>query len=179
MTDYRHALEVAVDAARAAGELLRADLHRPGGPRGGGTHAEADDEAEAVIRRRLLEGCAWGYLGEETGHAPPPEGEAHYWLVDPNDGTRRYLQGFRGSAVSIAAIHEGRPVLGVVYAFAYPDDEGDLLAWAEGCGPVTRNGQPCTTVLTGRSLEPGSYVLVSPDADAIPGVYLRCVAPAR
>jgi ADP-ribosylglycohydrolase/fructose-1,6-bisphosphatase/inositol monophosphatase family enzyme len=179
MTDYRHALEVAVDAARSAGELLRADLHRPGGPRGSGSHADADDEAEALIRRRLLEGCAWGYLGEETGHAPPPEGETHYWLVDPNDGTKRYLQGFRGSAVSIAAIHEGRPVLGVVYAFAYPDHQGDLLAWAEGCGPVTRNGRPCSIVLTGAALEPGSYVLVSPDADAIPGVYLRCVAPAR
>jgi uncharacterized protein with PIN domain len=29
-----------------------------------------------------------------------------------------------------------------VYAFAAPDDNGDLFAWAEGCGPIERNGQP-------------------------------------
>lgn len=30
--DHRHALDVAVDAARAAGDILRRDLHRPEGP---------------------------------------------------------------------------------------------------------------------------------------------------
>ena len=64
------------------------------------------------------------------------------WLVDPNDGTRDYLVGRRGSAVSIGLVHEGRPVLGVVFAFAYPDDEGDLFAWAEGCGPAAPQ-RPC------------------------------------
>ena len=34
--DLSRALELAVAAAREAGELLRADLHRPGGPRGAG-----------------------------------------------------------------------------------------------------------------------------------------------
>ena len=52
------------------------------------------------------------------------------------------MRGFRGSAVSIGLVRDGVPVLGVVYAFAYPDDHGDLLAWAEGCGPLTRNGRP-------------------------------------
>ena len=66
------------------------------------------------------------------------------WLVDPNDGTRDYLVGRRGSAVSIGLLRDRRPVLGVVFAFGYPDDDGDLFAWAEGCGPVTRNGRPVT-----------------------------------
>ena len=44
------ALSLAVDAARQAGALLRADFHRPGGPRGGGDKAEADTEAEREIR---------------------------------------------------------------------------------------------------------------------------------
>ena len=64
------------------------------------------------------------------------------WLVDPNDGTRDYLVGRRGSAVSIGLVRDGRPVLGVVFAFAYPDDAGDLFAWAEGTGPLRRNGRP-------------------------------------
>ena len=67
MTDYTRALEVAVAAAREAGELLRRDLHRPDGPRGAAGHAEADTEAERVIRARLLEAFPFAYLGEETG----------------------------------------------------------------------------------------------------------------
>ena len=49
-------------------ETLRADFHRPGGPRGGGEKAEADTEAEHLIRGRLAAAFpTWSYLGEETG----------------------------------------------------------------------------------------------------------------
>ena len=58
------------------------------------------------------------------------------WLVDPNDGTRDYLVGRRGSAVSIGLVADGRPVVGVVFAFGYPDDRGTIVTWAEGQGPV-------------------------------------------
>ena len=44
--DLRAALDVALVAAREAGRLLRADLHRPGGPRGHVDKAEADTEAD-------------------------------------------------------------------------------------------------------------------------------------
>jgi hypothetical protein len=74
MTTYAHALAAAVEAARAAGDLLRADFHRPGGARGSGDHADADAEAERLIRQRLLAACpGWGYLGEERrrGQAGP------------------------------------------------------------------------------------------------------------
>ncbi len=67
MSDYRHALRTAIEAAREAGAILRNDLHRADGPRGGGSHADADDEAEQIIRQRLLAATDWSYLGEETG----------------------------------------------------------------------------------------------------------------
>src|SRR5688572_33172141 len=87
------ALDAAVDAARAAAAILLADVHRPGGPRGGGDKAVADHEAEEEIRRRLLARFAgWGYRGEETGEQPAAAGSPT-WLVDPNDGTRDYLAG--------------------------------------------------------------------------------------
>src|SRR6266704_1321965 len=136
------ALEAATRVAREAGELLRADFHRPGGPRGAVDKADADLEAEERIRGRLRDAFpGWSYLGEETGCASGHPGSP-LWLVDPNDGTRDYLKGRRGSAVSIGLLHEGRPVLGVVFAFGYPDDAGDLFVWAEGCGPLRRNGRP-------------------------------------
>jgi len=176
--DLGRALEVATVAARRAGDLLRRDLHRSGGPRGSGDKAEADTEAEILCRRLLTESFAgWGYLGEETGAAAGRPG-APVWLVDPNDGTRDYLEGRRGSAVSIGLLVDGAPRLGVVFAFAYPDDAGDLFAWAEGCGPATRNGRPLQVRLPA-SLSASDVVLLSSAADRRLEGNLACVAPAR
>jgi ADP-ribosylglycohydrolase/fructose-1,6-bisphosphatase/inositol monophosphatase family enzyme len=172
------ALECAVAAARAAGDILRRDFHRPGGPRGKDDKAEADVEAEHVIRGRLLAAFPdWGYLGEETG-AVTGAPRSPIWLVDPNDGTRDYLLGRRGSAVSIGLVVERRPALGVVFAFAYPDGDGDLFAWAEGCGPLTRNGRVVTARLP-TSLSARNVVLVSSKGDRAVEANLRCAAPAR
>jgi ADP-ribosylglycohydrolase/fructose-1,6-bisphosphatase/inositol monophosphatase family enzyme len=140
--------------------------------------AEADTEAEMLIRRRLREAFPeWGFIGEETGSEGVRAG-GPLWLVDPNDGTRDYLKGRRGSAVSIALVAEGRPCLGVVFAFAYPDDAGDLFAWAEGCGPLQRNGRPIEPALPD-ALGAQDVVLVSSAGDTDPAGNLACAAPAR
>ena len=174
----QRALDQALSAARAAGEMLRVDFHRPGGPRGLVDKAEADLEAEGMIRARLTTAFPdWGFLGEETGRHHGAPG-APIWLVDPNDGTRDYLQGRRGSAVSIALLEGRRPVLGVVFAFAYPDDAGDLFAWGEDVAPLTRNGRPVTPHLPPR-LGPLEVVLVSSKGDLDPQGNLACAAPAR
>src|SRR3954470_5712428 len=90
-SSYTSALQIALDAAHAAAAILRAECARPDGPQGPKGHCPADDEAERVIRARLLEAYpTWGYRGEETGFQPPSSGEpgaTHIWLVDPNDGT--------------------------------------------------------------------------------------------
>jgi ADP-ribosyl-[dinitrogen reductase] hydrolase len=176
--DLRAALAEAQVAARKAGDILRADLHRAGGPRGAVDKAEADTEAEWLIRSWLLGAfLGWGFLGEETGNVAGHPGEP-VWLVDPNDGTRDYLKGRRGSAVSIGLLVGGVPRLGVVFAFASPDDEGDLFAWAEGCGPLHRNGRPVEPRPPG-GLGPLDVVLVSSAGDSDPTGNLACVTPAR
>lgn len=158
--------------------MLRADFHRPGGPRGAHDKAEADVEAERLARSRLLgEFPGWGFLGEETGSVPRAAGRP-LWLVDPNDGTRDYLKGRRGSAVSIALLVDGLPRLGVVHAFAYPDDDGELFAWAEGCGPLRRNGHE-PVAAPPRALGPEEVVLLSSASDDRPQASAECVSPAR
>jgi ADP-ribosylglycohydrolase/fructose-1,6-bisphosphatase/inositol monophosphatase family enzyme len=176
--DLARALEAAESAAREAGGMLRGDFRHPGGPRGSGDKAEADHESEEAIRERLTRAFpGWGYLGEETGESRGEPG-APIWLVDPNDGTRDYLKGRRGSAVSIGLVHRGKTVLGVVYAFAYPDDAGDLFAWAEGCGPIRRNGRAIEPRLP-EALGPADVVLVSSKGDRDPDGNLACLSPAR
>lgn len=169
----------AIAAARAAGDLLRAEFHRPGGPRGTPDHADADIEAETMIDRRLH--AAWpadGYRGEELGARRPPDPATGYlWVVDPNDGTSAFMKGCRGAAVSIALLRRGQPVLGVVFAYNHPDDRGDLFAWAEG-SPVTRNGDPAAP----RPPDPGAdggIVLLSHHADRNALANSRLVFPHR
>src|SRR5688572_2134527 len=105
---YTRELEVAVAAARAAGELLRKEFHLPTGPRGKPGKADADVEAENLIRRQLLAAFpTYGYLGEETGAQAAGRNQKHYWLVDPNDGTADFQKGRRGPAVSIGLVRDG------------------------------------------------------------------------
>lgn len=177
---YTRALQVATEAALRAGDLLRQEQSRPGGPRGSGGHAEVDDRAEAVIRAALTEAFpTWAYLGEETWARPGQDPDHHLWLVDPNDGTRAYLRGMRGSAVSIALLRDGEPVLGVVYAPTAPDHAGDLFTWAEGCGPLRHHGNPVHRQGFPTELTSGDVVLVSQDADRAPQDNAGLVAPAR
>ena len=183
MLENRYALhlKVATDAVRAAGELLRTEFHRRGGPRGSGGHAEIDEEAEALIWAALTQEFQdHAIVGEELGSKVGHDANHHLWLIDPNDGTASYLKGFRGSAVSIALLRDGQPVLGVVYAFGAPKDVGDLIAWAEGCGPITRNDRACpvSRVWTDTLLK-SHTVFVSQSADTASKANALLVTPAR
>jgi fructose-1,6-bisphosphatase/inositol monophosphatase family enzyme len=174
-TELGRLLDAAVSAVREAGELLLRDLERPGGPRGGGDHADADDEAEALLRERLLAADdSFGYLGEETGAVRSPG--APWWCVDPNDGTRWYVKGRRGSAVSVALVRANLPVLGVVYAFAAPRGGDDLVAWAEG-HPLVRNGRPVPPRPPASAGAPPPLLLVSPAAEGNRAANERLAAP--
>jgi ADP-ribosyl-[dinitrogen reductase] hydrolase len=175
---YDHALQIAIRAAREAGALLRAEFLRPGGARGHGGHAEADKQAELLIRAHLMTATPeWSFVGEETGRFFGPEGH-HLWLVDPNDGTSAYLQGYRGSAVSIGLLRDGNPVLGVVYAVASPDNAGQLFAWAEGREAIERDGEALSRP-DAPGLVRGSIAIVSHKADTAIEANMTCVAPAR
>ncbi len=181
MTDLAHALEIAVRAARAAADLLRAELFRPGGPRGDSGHCPVDEEAEDVIRRVLDQAFpAFGVTGEERPerNRSPAAGEAFAWAIDPNDGTADFQRGHRGASVSIGLVRAGMPVLGVVLAPTPPHGGEDLFTWAEGLGPPRRNGAPLAP-LAPRALGQGDVVLVSSAAPRRALAYASALAPAR
>lgn len=80
---------------------------------------QADREAEALILSRLE--ARWpgvqAVAEEATAAEGLPETTAEwFWLVDPLDGTRGFVEGRESFTVNIALIHKGAPVAGVVTA---------------------------------------------------------------
>ena len=127
------------EAVLQAGAMLEAEFSRPGGPRGRYSKAPVDVEMELHLRAALQALLPVPFRAEEK-HDHLPEAGGTLWLVDPHDGTSAFLAGHRGSAVSVALLHQCVPVLGVVYAPSSPDRGPDLISWAEGLPTILRNG---------------------------------------
>ncbi len=96
----------------------------------------ADERAEAIILAMLrTEAPAIPVIAEEetaakgAGAAPPV-----FWLVDPLDGTREFIQRNGEFTVNVGLVENGRPVLGAVLLPV----TGVLYA---ACGPGTATRQ--------------------------------------
>ncbi len=83
--------------------------------------------------------------------APARLDEGLIWLVDPIDGTRDYIAGRSGWAVSVALISAGRPLFGMLEAPA----RGESW-WGEAGQGSSRNGLPL--MASSRSELPGARV---------------------
>ncbi|MCF3181194.1 inositol monophosphatase [Streptomyces polychromogenes] len=113
-------LDVGLEAARRAGELLRDG--RPADLAVAATKSspidvvtEMDLAAEKLITGILAERRPGdGLLGEEGADVVGTSGVR--WVVDPLDGTVNYLYGLPAWGVSIAAEYRGETVVGVVAA---------------------------------------------------------------
>jgi myo-inositol-1(or 4)-monophosphatase len=114
------ALEVAVRAARAGGEVALAHLGKLDYLRWkshrdvvSGTILKVQDAILEVLRRETPE---FGVLAEEgpEDEAVPIDAE-HLWIVDPICGSLNYVQGIPYFAVSIALRTKGAIRVGAVY----------------------------------------------------------------
>ncbi len=137
MTDLaREIAAIAADAGRLAMDRWHTDFARweksPGNP-----VCAVDLEVDAMLRRRLealLPDAGW--LSEETIDNAARLGSDRIWVVDPIDGTRDYLRGRPGWAVSVALVEHGQPVIGVLDAPA----RGEVWTAQVGQG-AWRNGE--------------------------------------
>jgi ADP-ribosyl-[dinitrogen reductase] hydrolase len=163
---------------KQAGAWLADEFSRPDGPRFSHTDsAPIDTEIELFLRDGLTALLPARFVGEEEG-VLAAEANGYCWVVDPHDGTRAFLEGRRGSAVSVGLLCRGVPVLGVVYAPTSPDRGPDLIAWAEGC-PMTRNGTPVSVDLSQRHLSARDVVFLNHGAGQRPVWNSAACAPAR
>ena len=97
---------------------------------------EVDLEADALLRERLgrLDPEA-GWLSEETIDSAERLLQSRAWVVDPIDGTRDFIRGRSGWAVSVALVEGGKVRLGVLDAPARGQQwraEAGKGAWLNG-----------------------------------------------
>lgn len=110
-------LATAQSAATAAGQLLMEAMGqvtvREKAP--GDLVTEADHASQALIRERLIgQFPAHQFWGEES--AIPADWAADFcWVIDPLDGTKNFIHQLPSFSVSIALLHRGEPVVGVVH----------------------------------------------------------------
>lgn len=93
---------------------------------------EADERAEAVILPALqaLDTSIPIVSEEQASAGHIPETGQRFWLVDPLDGTKEFINRNGEFTVNVALIEDGVPVLGVVLAPALDR----LFAGARGLG---------------------------------------------
>jgi len=171
-------LDKVVAAVEAQARRLVEEFHRPVGPRGHQGHCEVDREIEERLRESLQAILPGAFVGEETGASAGAK-PGYTWVVDPHDGTFEFMQGRRGSAISVALLRGTAPVLGVVCSPMSPDRGHDTIAWAEASRAIMRNGRPVTNDLSRQSLYAGGFVWATASAALKPVCWSVAVAPAR
>ena len=80
---------------------------------------EADKRADALICKVIRETItdAFPIISEESfDPAKPRDLNSPFWLIDPLDGTKDFIDRNDEFTVNIALIENGRPVIGVVHA---------------------------------------------------------------
>ena len=138
--DPRELLALILDAANAAGELLREKLGGPLRVEFKGAHnnlvTDADKASEALITGMIRARYPDHRILAEEG-TTGAERSPYRWVIDPVDGTTNFAHAVPAFAVSIAVEREDVLQAGVVYNPA----SGELFAAAQGHG-ATLNGQP-------------------------------------
>ena len=132
-------LEVAEEAAQAAGGLLRSQFGRPLTVDEAHAHdikLELDKRSQSLIESLILSRFPGHAIYGEEGIRGDQDSE-YQWILDPIDGTVNYFYSIPHFAVSIALRQAGKIIVGVIY----DPMRGELWSVSSGGSP-TLNGHP-------------------------------------
>ncbi|MFD1745850.1 3'(2'),5'-bisphosphate nucleotidase CysQ [Rhizobium helianthi] len=141
MTNWNDDLSLIRRAAREAGEIALGYFGQSPEvwwkSEGGRSPVSAADFAANDRLRALLlkERPDYGWLSEETDDDETRLTASTAFVIDPIDGTRAFIHGDKVWCVSVAVVHGGVPVAGVLFAPALEEE-----FWAVSGGPAFKNG---------------------------------------
>lgn len=156
LTPAMHAAARLIEAHRANGIESREKVGKHGWPASPVT--QADEAAEQLLTDaiRALEPEAV-IVGEEASAAgEQPATGARFWLIDPLDGTRDFVEGGSDYSVNIGLVEDGLPTLGLVL---HPPS-GTLWTGAVGLGAWKETHAGRTAIAT-RALPERPIVVTS------------------
>ncbi len=138
-------LDTAVKAARTAGHhaLDMIDTTQTSIKNSSDLVTEADHQCQTLIIEQIQSQFpGHGFIGEEGDQGQifkrlPSDSDGIWWIIDPIDGTNNYAHGLPQFSVSIGAMQNGRPIVGVVY-----DPCTDHMYTAIAQGEAQDNGVP-------------------------------------
>ncbi|OCJ17815.1 3'(2'),5'-bisphosphate nucleotidase CysQ [Rhizobium sp. AC44/96] len=142
MARWQSDLELIADAARQAGIVALSHFNQSPEvwwKNEGRSPVSAADFAANEKLETILRGARpqYGWLSEETDDDGVRLSHETLFIIDPIDGTRAFIAGQNLWCVSVAVVHRGRPVAGVLYAPALDE----FYEATEG-GIALRNGKP-------------------------------------
>jgi 3'(2'), 5'-bisphosphate nucleotidase len=155
------ALDSVIAAARAGGEAVLDAYERGGVGRikaDGSPVSGADERSQEIILAHLAE-IAPGLpvVAEEGKQALAVPASGRFWLVDPLDGTKEFLNRTDEFTVNVALVKDRVPVLGVVLAPA----RGLLFAAAAGVGASIEDAAGRRTIVARTIPAEGATVVSS------------------
>ena len=137
-TSGRSAMDVALEAARLAGGMIRDRFNSTFQVSLKGRNDIVTD-VDVAVEKAVLELVSrefpdFGILAEES--QPVTTGSPYRWVVDPIDGTRNFAMGIPHFCTIVALSHGDEPVIGVTY-----DPMRDELFTAEKGKGAFLNGE--------------------------------------
>jgi myo-inositol-1(or 4)-monophosphatase len=158
-TSWDDDLALILEAARKAGEIAHSFFGQSpevwwkneGRSPVSAADFAANDHLQSVLLKARPD---YGWLSEETDDGDKARlGHETLFVIDPVDGTRAFIAGKTTWCVSVAVVHKGRPVAGVLVAPALGEEFSAALD-----GPAMKNGVPITV---GSPADDGELVLAA------------------
>jgi len=121
--DLSRMLETAIVAARLAGQRAMEEINYIKASVKNATElvTQTDARCQKIIIDRIKETYPdHGFIAEEGEQGKifkqPPRGDQQFWwAIDPIDGTNNFAHRMLLFAISIAVIHQGQPIVGVIF----------------------------------------------------------------
>ncbi len=121
--DLSRMLETAIVAARLAGQRAMEEINflKVSIKKDGEQATQADARCQQIIINRIKETYPdHGFIAEEGGQSEifkqqPRGAERLWWVIDPIDGTDNFVHRLLLFTVSIAAMYQGEPTVGVIF----------------------------------------------------------------
>jgi myo-inositol-1(or 4)-monophosphatase len=140
-------LEIASVAARLAGQRAMEEISfiKVSIKNNSELVTQADAQCQQIIINQIKEAYPdHGFIAEEGDEGrifkqPPRGDELFWWVIDPIDGTNNYARQMLLFTVSIAVIHKGEPIVGVIF-----DPATDSMFTAVKGGQAQLNGRRIT-----------------------------------